>query len=378
MAESEHMNKQTSFFVRVRGKVGRAVLLLFLTAPPETVLSTAQISRKLKLDYNAVWSALGRLCAGSLLTHVARGFTLAKDRRLVAQAAYDAEGKPVSRDEEICSLSEGALGRVPRASEKEAPKEIHLNFHPWTDIVAWKEGWPENRTLPTIRFPPFIIHQLRLMATRVQGTSAGWIWVDGQHFKIRIASREALQIYLGEHKWKNEFKEWLTTVPNLTDADLDMVWNKIAQACNHQRVTYEFHVPDAHFTAVRPDCFREDQSQRWSRAHVTRIQLFSSTASISADRNQGRGGIRGASVHQPRRTVRSSRTLRETILGAPGRIAEGSQERAEGRARDSSEGNPRFTVHHRQAARRARTDTCTIEGIGRCSLKPVAAIQGGN
>jgi len=363
--------------IRVRGNVARSVLAFFLHNDNPDGFPVSTIAKILSLQYDAVKTALRRLCKGALVTHLGRRYMMASDRRADAQRVYDAEGKKVPVCDEIGSLSQGALGWVPRASEQKAPKEIHINFHPWSEIVAWKEGWPENRTLPTIRFPPFIIHQLRLMATRIQGTSGGWVWVYGQHFKIRIASREALQIYLGEHNWKNEFKDWLTTVPNLTDSDLDMIWNKVAQACNHQRVTYEFHVPDAHFTAVRPDCFREDQSLRWPCSDVARVQLFPPTPSIAANSHQGRGGVCRAGLHQPSRTICRSGALRETILGTARGIAEGRQEGAEGRARSSPKGNQGFAVHHRQAPRGARTDTGTAESTGRCCLETAAAIEGG-
>lgn len=363
--------------IRVRGNVARSVLAFFLHNDNPNGFPVSTIAKILSLQYDAVKTALRRLCKGALVTHLGRRYIMAPDRRADAQRVYDAEGKKVPICEEIGSQFQGALGRVPRTTEQKGPKEIHINFHPWSEIVAWKEGWPENRTLPTIRFPPFIIHQLRLMATRIQGTSGGWVWVYGQHFKIRIASREALQIYLGEHKWKNEFKDWLTTVPNLSDSDLDMIWNKVAQACNHQRVTYEFHVPDAKFAAVRPDCFRDNQSQRRTRSDVTPIQLFPPTPPITANRDQGREGVRGAGLHQPRRTIRRGGALRETILGTSGGIAEGYQEGAEGRARSSSKGNPSFAVHHRQAPRGTRRDTGTAEGIRRYCFETVAAIAGG-
>ena len=251
MAESEHVNKQPTF-VRVRGKVARTVLLLFLTAPPESIFTTVQISRKLKLDYNAVWSALRRLRAGSLITRVTQGFTLAKNRRVVAQAAYDAEGKPVPKDEEICSLS---LAMVPQVgtsaghidSEKVSggPKEneidigVGLKKHPMDEGMDRRAAWLENAIVRT-RIDLYIVGILRAYCKRIagRGSRSHQASYSCEQFTITFTHKGHVTLWPKRPDSRISLDKWLVDA-RLDDDNRRLFWSSIDRAWPQTKATLE-------------------------------------------------------------------------------------------------------------------------------------------
>jgi len=223
--------------------VARSVLLFFLAAPSKTAFTTIQIARKLQLDYNAVWSALRRLRGGSLLTRVNRGFILAENRRVVAQAAYDAEGRPVPKDEEICSLSEGERRGLLKAP---LPFEQTIALKPWRDIVAVDSGWSENTRITKLHLDPFIIKNIRTaVGESPKGRNpAQWLSLRGKHFTMQVSKITTLQFWVRGKGWRDELRDWLQTVPNLEERHVDQVWNKLAESVKRTVTTREFRVND--------------------------------------------------------------------------------------------------------------------------------------
>lgn len=280
------------------------------------------------------------------------------------------------------SHTEGALGQVPRTQivepeiGKTRERRYEIAFHSWNEIVAFNEGWPENRVLPTVRLPPFIIQQLRLMATRNQGTSAGWVWVYGKEFKIRIAKKQALQLYINKLGWKEELREWLTTVPNLKDEHLDIIWNKIAEVCKHQVVTYESHVPDSKIAAVRPDCFRESGPQRWIDTDHHGVRILTSSTPGTGGPCQGRGGVCRPGSPESCSSVRDSWTLREQVLQEAGGAHKEDHEPSQEHHGHDPEGAPDVEIHCLQDPRGERRPEGTRLTAGEYSVK-IAAEAGG-
>lgn len=287
----------------------------------------AQISRILKMPYTTARSALQRLAEAALASNLTGKWNMFDARRPVAAGVLSNPGKrisietgePVGITKKITKNDTVDHGRVSWSSESAGYVERHeVYFFAWKEIVDWQSGWPEHKRVTGISLPGFIVQQMRNVIPGAPNPVAGWLWYRGKEFTMAVASRNAVQLYVGDHTWRDELKDWLNDVPNLTDADLDLVWNKVAKAAEHPRITREFHVVDPRLAAVKPQLFRRSGSQRWQTTDVHEVLL------LAQPKEPARGGVfgtaerRGQCVPEPVRAVCHSSALRTPFSGTHG------------------------------------------------------------
>lgn len=246
----------------------------------------AQISRILKMPYTTARNALVRLAKGALVTNITGKWSIFDERRPVVANVLNNPGKevsiitglPVGVTKKVTHSDTVDHDRVPWSSESAGYVERHeVYFYAWKEIVDWQSGWPEHKRVTGISLPGFIVQQMRNVIPGTPNPVGGWLWYRGREFTMAVASKNAVQLYVGDHTWRDELKDWLRDVPNITDADLDLVWNKVARAAEHPRITREFHVVDPRLAAVKPQLFRRSGPQRRKTANFDEVLLLSQT-----------------------------------------------------------------------------------------------------
>jgi len=259
-------------------------------------------------------------------------------------------------------------GRVPwsMSSDTEVKyKKIEFTVRPWSEVVAWEHGWSENKRITRIYLDPWIVKQIRLVMDGVPKSAAGWMWWRGKQVTMAVAKVRAIQLFVGEHTWKDELKNWLKEVPNLEDRHLDQIWNRIAERAQHMTITREFHVVDPKIAAVKPPFFREDRSQRWRTTDHHRIRPLTSSKVLA--RSAGLRSIGRRRCHL--RELRSSDSIYRTLR------AQVPQEGPRDRIPDSE--GIRGQTEHGQGTERAanrETEARTSEAAG-CTLGGVQGIR---
>jgi len=251
LAESEHVNKQP-YAVRVRGRVARSVLLFFLAAPAETVFTTTQIARKLQFDYNAVWSALRRLCGGSLLIHLNRGFVLVEKRRAVAQAAYDAEGRAVSKEDGICSHSLPMVPQVatstgesdpnkvsPVPEESEIEMRVGLKKHTMDEGIDRRAAWIENAIVRTY-IDLYIAGKLRTHCNKNagRGSRSHQTIYSCEQFTIILTHKGHVSLWPKKPDCRLYLDRWLVDA-GLDEDNRRLFWSSVDRAWPQTKATLE-------------------------------------------------------------------------------------------------------------------------------------------
>lgn len=271
--------------ILVRSEISRRILSFFMTN--KGIFTAKKISTRLGLRYESVRSALRRLCRQSLTAHTHLGFVMVDERRPLVKNVLNNFGKRISLEtfEPVeRSLGHSRHSRLLLSSEPSAPAEesrVEVVLKSWHDVVAWDSGWPEQRRVTKIHLDPFIIYQVRNAVGGIPKGAGGWLWYYGKQFKLAVSKHKAIQLFLGDHTWKEELKEFLTAVPNLEDVHLDRIWTKVAERCEHMNIVREFHVVDPGIAELKPHLFREDQSQRWGSTNYIGAELLSKRSDTS-------------------------------------------------------------------------------------------------
>ena len=206
-------------------------------------------------------------------------------------------------------------GRVPWSisSDNEVTYKIEFTVKPWSEVVAWEHGWPENKRITKIYLDPWIVKQIRLVMDGPPKSAGGWLWYRGKQFKMAVAKVRAIQLFVGDHTWRDELKEWLDEVPSLEDRHLDQIWNRIAERAQHMTLTREFHVVDPKIAAAQPDFFREDKSQRRGSTDHPRICLLTSSKVLARSGGLRSIGRRRCRMHDLRSSDSIYGTLRTQV-----------------------------------------------------------------
>ena len=262
------------------------------------------------------------------------------------------------------------------SSDSEVKYKIEFTLRPWSEVVAWDHGWPENKRITKVYLDPWIVKQIRLVMDGPPTSAGGWMWFRGKQVTMAVAKVRAIQLFVGDHTWKDELKEWLNEVPNLEDRHLDQIWNRIAERAQHLHLTREFHVVDPKISAVKPLFFRRDRSQRRRCTDHPQIRLLTSSKVLARS-----GGLRSAG--RRRRDVRELRSS-DSINGAL--RAQVSQEGPRDRIPDSkgfrgqaehSQGTERAAAREVEA-RASEAAECALGGVqGIHSISSAEAVQEG-
>ncbi len=295
--------------IQVKGRSTLRVLTFFYQNKGTWTIS--QVARMLQMPYSTVRSALRRLSRNALVGRLEKGYTIFESRRPVVANVLSHPGKKVSIvTGEPVRCSVGAHGRVSWASDR---KEMRVEFLPWQQVVDWTSGWPEHKRIDRISLRSFIVKQIRSVIDGTPTPVAGWLTYRGRQFTLRVARKNALNLYVGDHTWKEELQEFIASIPNLNEEDMNSIWNAVATACKHPKITREYHVVDPRIASARPELFRGSEPQRWLCADHDEVRILTSAE------EPARGGVlravegRGQRVSELERTVRDGGTLRAPV-----------------------------------------------------------------
>ena len=262
------------------------------------------------------------------------------------------------------------------SSDSEVKYKIEFTVKPWSEVVAWEHGWPENKRITKVYLDPWIVKQIRLVMDGPPKSAGGWLWYRGKQFKIAVAKVRAIQLFVGDHTWRDELKEWLNEVPNLEDRHLDQIWNRIAERAQHMTLTREYHVVDPKIAAAQPTFFRGDRSQRWQCTNQRQVRLLTSSKVLARSRVLRESSRRRRNVYELRSSDHVHRTPRAQVSQEGPRDCIQDSEGLRGQA-EHGQGTER-PADREVEARASEAAGCTLGGVqGIHSTSVAEAVQEG-